>query len=169
MQDGTVIPVQVDAQGRLVAEGLAGPAGPAGPQGPQGEKGDPGTGGVVLPPNPADGAQLIWRSGGLAWSKTQLPPAPVDPNAGITWTARNSAADNAWNSVCWSPEAGLLVAVAYSGAGNRVMTSPDGITWTARNSAADNEWRSVCWSPEAGLFVAVAQTGTGNRVMTSPG
>jgi hypothetical protein len=36
MQDGTVIPVQVDAQGRLVAEGLQGPVGPAGPAGPQG-------------------------------------------------------------------------------------------------------------------------------------
>jgi hypothetical protein len=46
MQDGTVIPVQVDAQGRLVAEGLAGPAGAdstvPGPEGPQGPKGDAG-------------------------------------------------------------------------------------------------------------------------------
>jgi hypothetical protein len=68
--------------------------------------------------------------------------------------------------VCWSPEAGLFVAVANTGTGNRVMTSPDGITWTARTSAADNQWHSVTWSPEAGLFVAVAYSGTGNRVMT---
>jgi hypothetical protein len=70
--------------------------------------------------------------------------------------------------VTWAKELGLLVAVALSGTGNRVMTSPDGITWTARSSAADNQWLSVTWAKELGLLVAVAQTGTGNRVMTSP-
>jgi hypothetical protein len=48
-EDGSEVPVQVAADGRLVAEGLqgiagpqgiVGPAGPAGPQGPQGPKGD---------------------------------------------------------------------------------------------------------------------------------
>ena len=79
-----------------------------------------------------------------------------------------SSIDNVWRSVCWSPELALFVAVAFSGTGNRVMTSPDGITWTARTSAADNDWAAVCWSPERMLFVAVAGTGAGNRVMTSP-
>jgi hypothetical protein len=60
---------------------------------------------------------------------------------------------------------GLFVAVAYSGTGNRVMTSPDGITWTIRTSAADNDWAGVTYGN--GLFVAVAHSGTGNRVMTS--
>jgi len=55
------------------------------------------------------------------------------------------------------------VAVAYSGTGNRVMTSPDGISWTLRSSAADNDWLSVTYG--GGLFVAVASTGAGNRVM----
>jgi hypothetical protein len=36
MQDGTIVPVQVDAQGRLVAEGLQGVMGPSGPPGPVG-------------------------------------------------------------------------------------------------------------------------------------
>ena len=85
-----------------------------------------------------------------------------------TWTARTSAADNNWQSVCWSSELSLFVAVAATGTGNRVMTSPDGITWTTRTSAADNNWRSVCWASELSLFVAVANTGAGNRVMTSP-
>ena len=57
-----------------------------------------------------------------------------------TWTVRTSAADNAWLTVTWSPERGLFVAVAQTGTGNRVMTSPDGIAWTARASAADNQW-----------------------------
>jgi hypothetical protein len=85
-----------------------------------------------------------------------------------TWRAQASAADNEWLSVCWAAELGIFVAVAQSGTGNRVMTSPDGINWTARTSAANNDWRSVVWAPELGIFVAVAQTGTGNRVMTSP-
>jgi hypothetical protein len=57
------------------------------------------------------------------------------------------------------------VAVAYTGTGNRVMTSPDGVNWTIRSSAANNQWVEVCYGN--GLFVAVSATGTGNRVMTS--
>ncbi len=59
----------------------------------------------------------------------------------------------------------LFVAVANSGSGNRVMTSPDGITWTARSSASSNQWNCVTYG--GGLFVAVASSGTNNRVMTS--
>ena len=88
--------------------------------------------------------------------------------ASNAWVLRASAADNYWYGIAWSPELGLFCAVAYSGTGNRVMTSPDGINWTTRASAADNVWSSVAWSPELGLFAAVAATGTGNRVMTSP-
>lgn len=38
--NGDTLPVQVDATGRLVAEGLQGPEGPPGPPGPQGPGGD---------------------------------------------------------------------------------------------------------------------------------
>ena len=79
------------------------------------------------------------------------------------WTSRTTN-DNFWHDVTWGN--GLFVAVAYSGTGNRVMTSPDGVTWTTRTSAADNNWLGVTWGN--GLFVAVASSGTGNRVMTSP-
>ena len=87
---------------------------------------------------------------------------------GTAWTIRASAADNSWRAIAWSPELGLFAAVAYTGTGDRVMTSPDGINWTIRTSAADNSWRAIAWSPELGLFAAVADSGTGNRVMTSP-
>jgi hypothetical protein len=83
---------------------------------------------------------------------------------GVDWTIRTSAADNAWLGVAYGN--GLFVAVAISGSGNRVMTSPDGVNWTIRDSAADNNWLGVAYGN--GLFVAVANTGTGNRVMTSP-
>ena len=56
--------------------------------------------------------------------------------AGQSWTLRTSAADNDWRGVCYG--AGLFVAVAYAGVGNRVMTSPDGVNWTLRTTPADN-------------------------------
>jgi len=73
-------------------------------------------------------------------------------------------ADNAWRGIIYGN--GLFVAVASSGASNRVMTSPDGVVWTSQTSAADNNWHSVAYGN--GLFVAVAYSGSGNRVMTSP-
>jgi hypothetical protein len=84
-----------------------------------------------------------------------------------TWTTRTSAADNSWRSVCWSSELGMFCAVASSGTGNRVMTSPDGITWTSRTSI-DSQWEDVCWSPELGLFCAVSISGITSGVITSP-
>ena len=52
---------------------------------------------------------------------------------GITWTLRTSAADNRWSSVTYGN--GLFVAVAITGAGNRVMTSgkADYISFSANN------------------------------------
>jgi hypothetical protein len=80
---------------------------------------------------------------------TNNPDSKVDITGsvitGITWnantfTTRTSAADNNWRDVVWAPELGLFVAVAVSGTGNRVMTSPDGINWTTR-STNDNAWQ----------------------------
>ena len=84
---------------------------------------------------------------------------------GITWTSRTSAADNSWQAITYGN--GLFVAVAVTGTGNRVMTSPDGITWTIRTSAADNGWYGIAYGN--GLFVAVAYSGSGDRVMSSRG
>ena len=84
--------------------------------------------------------------------------------ASSVWNIGYSAADNNWNGIAYGN--GLFVAVADSGIGNRVMTSPDGITWTIRTSAADNYWQGITYGN--GLFVAVADSGIGNRVMTSP-
>jgi hypothetical protein len=87
---------------------------------------------------------------------------------GISWSSRSSAADNAWTSLCWSPQRELLVAAASSGTGNRIMTSADGLSWTVRSSPADLGWRSLCWSPQRRQFAAVSNSGAGNRVMVSP-
>ena len=85
------------------------------------------------------------------------------------WTSRTSASAQLWRSVCWSPELGIFVAVAQTGAvGVQVMTSPDGITWTSRTAASEQQWTSVVWSPELGILVAVARNGVvGVQVMTN--
>ena len=70
--NGETLPVQVDAFGRLVAEGLQGPEGPPGPPGPDGPPGE-----IELPPDPYEGALLGWLNGGLAWIGT--PPVPIPP------------------------------------------------------------------------------------------
>ncbi|MEY3600374.1 MAG: hypothetical protein RLZZ463_1151, partial [Bacteroidota bacterium] len=89
-----------------------------------------------------------------------------------SWTTQVAPSTNSWLSIAWGGPAGqeLFVAVAQSGTGNRVMTSPDGISWTSRNSVADNRWRSVVWGGPAGheLFVAVAESASSYGVMTSP-
>ena len=108
-------------------------------------------------------------NGNYTWVDQTTDVSPLVSNIYVsTWNTRTTAADNNWSSICWSPQLNLFVAVAHSGIGNRVMSSPDGINWTSRTSAADNGWSSVCWSQELNLFVAVASSGTGNRVMSSP-
>jgi hypothetical protein len=48
---------------------------------------------------------------------------------GVAWTSQASAADNGWYGVTWGGPSGQqkFVAVAVTGTGNRVMTSPDGL------------------------------------------
>ncbi|MBF0116847.1 MAG: hypothetical protein HQM04_17615 [Magnetococcales bacterium] len=103
--------------------------------------------------------QVLQSQGGTS------PPVWVTPGSTgeSAWTSRTAAANNTWQSVAYGN--GMFVAVANSGSGNRVMTSPDAINWTTRVSAADIQWVGVTYGN--GLFVAVSQTGT-NRVMTSP-
>jgi len=82
---------------------------------------------------------------------------------GINWTARTPAADNWWQAVAYGN--GLFVAVAKSGASNRIMTSPDGITWTARDSGINPDFSGVAYG--AGIWVAVANGSTGGTTFTS--
>lgn len=86
---------------------------------------------------------------------------------GEVWTERTAAdTTSTWQSIVWSPDLDLFVAVADSG-DNSVMTSSNGTNWTQQTVPEDNAWKSVTWSPELDLFVAIAGSGT-NRVMTSP-
>jgi hypothetical protein len=140
--DGQTLPVLGDEQGRvLVAGGAVGPEGeigPTGATGPQGEAGPTGATGAQGPTGPtgptgATGPQGVAGPTGATGAQGLTGPAGADavsypPMSGYwarqPWVTRSSAADNQWLSVCWSAEAGLFVAVANTGTGNRVMTSP---------------------------------------------
>ena len=84
------------------------------------------------------------------------------------WTSQTSPVDHDWYSIAWSPQLGMFAAVANTGTGNRVMTSPDGTAWTSQTTP-DQEWCAIAWSPELGMFTAVDR-GFGSptsRVMSS--
>jgi hypothetical protein len=88
---------------------------------------------------------------------------------GSTWGVKASD-ENAWTDVTYG--AGKFVAVASTGNGFNVMTSPDGDVWTAGNTAVDSYWTGITYGN--GLFLAVASGGDGQpnhanlRIMTSP-
>ena len=82
------------------------------------------------------------------------------------WPAKVAAANQTWNSICWSPELQLFCAVSSTGT-NRAMTSPDGTNWTLQALTTASNWMSICWSPELGLFCAVSASSSTN-VVTSP-
>ena len=109
-------------------------------------------------------------SGDISWSAVNgyyglakdaypgLNPLSSGIKAVRTWTSR-TVPSGAWNSVCWSPQRMLFVAVSIHTIS--VITSNDGISWINRNSTAQaGEWAAVCWSPQLTLFVAVSGTGT---------
>ncbi|MBD2757681.1 exo-alpha-sialidase [Spirosoma validum] len=91
------------------------------------------------------------------------------PGQAQYWTPRTTPADIEWSSVTYGN--GLFVAVAATGDGNQVMTSPDGVAWTLRRAAGSLTYRAVTYGN--GLFVALASNlssdgGEQYLVMTSP-
>ena len=88
-EDGVSVPVQVTADGRLVAQGLTGPAGPAGPQG---EPGTPSTvPGPTGPEGPAGPAGPPGPEGFATINEPKLGYIPIFD--GQDWVAVPSAGD----------------------------------------------------------------------------
>ena len=85
---------------------------------------------------------------------------------GAAWTRRD-APGNYWSALAWSPNLGVLVALADGTTGAKAATSADGgITWVDRTAGVPaGAWtpKGACWCPEIGLFLAV-----GDFVATSP-
>jgi hypothetical protein len=101
MQDGTVLPVQVDAQGRLVANGLEGPSGPPGPQG------DPGPTGSQGPQGP-EGPQGLQGPKGDQGATGPEGPGGLGVRAWVNFNGHNCAIRAAYN----------VSSVQHMGAGN---------------------------------------------------
>ena len=177
--------------GQTGQNGPSGSPGGPGPSGPPGQPGPTGAVGVSINATLTDISNFrittknrIYQeiSGGindLSWDAVNgyyglakdaypsLNPLSSGDLAVKTWTARVPANDDSWRDICWSPQLGLFVAVAFSGT-NRVMTSSDGINWDLKTAAQlSTTWVSVCWSPELRIFVAVAEGNLTNSVMTS--
>jgi uncharacterized protein (TIGR02145 family) len=102
---------------------------------------------------------------GIASSSITLTPVYSTTQTYMSsWTSTTPPVTSmAWQTVTYGNN--LFVAVAGSGTGDKVMTSPDGINWTQRTASSNNNWAGITFGD--GKFVAVAQSGTGNRVMTS--
>ena len=105
-----------------------------------------------------------------------LNPYSSGKNVVSNWIGRvqsGAYVNGLWQSVCWSSELGIFVAVASWEAGSIgiVMTSNNGINWTNISISAGLQvqgWTSVCWSPELSIFLAVSSKyNTSNRVMYS--
>lgn len=93
----------------------------------------------------------------------------------MEWKIQDVPIANEWYSITFGRpdnyQRGLFVAVAKSGNGDRVMTSPDGINWTIQYGAPNSNWMCVTFGTpfDSGLFVAVANGGNADSwVMTSP-
>jgi hypothetical protein len=82
---------------------------------------------------------------------------------GINWTARTLPVTGvALNSVCWSSDQGLLVAV---GDNNAVYTSPDAINWSQCTGPTNSKnWRFVVWAGGAiQKFCMIAGNASGSN------
>jgi hypothetical protein len=93
-------------------------------------------------------------------SGTQIMTSPT----GSTWTLRTTptpSVTNAYPSIVYSPEIGLIVcgSSGFANTTTAIMTSQDAITWTLRShtslgtSGQTRQLRAGAWSPELGLFV----------------
>ena len=82
--NGETLPVQVDATGRLVAEGLPGPEGPKGEDGAQGPPGD-----AAFEPYGPDGSVLAIEGGEPVWSTEPISGLPEPGPEGSILTIVN--------------------------------------------------------------------------------
>lgn len=117
----------------------------------------------------AASAALNWR--GLAFGNGVFVATAINSSTvmtspdGITWTSRTGAGNQQWFAVTFNEDTDEFVAVASSGAGNRVQRSADnGVTWTSEAASSQQNWRGVTYG--GGLYTAVAAE---SNVMTNDG
>lgn len=110
---------------------------------------------LLLPP----GDLVVISSDGLAWTSIALPLTLHAP----------------WKSIIWSPELGMLCAVAEQTAdtttGSTVMTSFTGTSWSgvpyAQTQGNESRFRNITWAPEYGMFLCGAFNNVDNKLLYS--
>lgn len=82
-------------------------------------------------------------------------------NDGISgWTLATTPLTANYNSVAFSPDLGLFVAVSDSSVTNNIMSSTNGVTWTARSKATTTALQGVEWCSWLQKFAACSAIGT---------
>lgn len=93
----------------------------------------------------------------VAVAATGLAPTQVaiSQDFGVTWrvSTNGAAAARQWHGINYGN--GVLIAVAYDGAGDQTMWSNDGgDTWTGVAEAVTRQWEHVVYSPELARWAA---------------
>lgn len=161
---GVEVPVQVDAQGRLVAEGLPGPAGPAGPAGDPGPQGIAGIAGPTGPAGPAGATGPAGPAGANGTNGTNGVGVPTGGTTGQV-LAKSSNTDYATQWVNQSsggstgPVLSAYAATALSGLGSGWKK----ITYSTVEYDTASCYASGRYTPNvAGYYMVTAGTSQSN-------
>jgi hypothetical protein len=106
----------------------------------------------------ADGAKnnLGWDGMFITYSSNRI---FYSSSNGIDWIKSENISTGAYNSIAWSKELGIFVAVNISSSqGSPVLISDDGIIWKNIN-AVSGQWSDVIWTPDYnnGTFIALSR------------
>lgn len=92
----------------------------------------------------------------------------ISTDKGQTWrySTNPAAAARAWNAINYGN--GVLIAVAYDGAGDQTMWSSDGgDTWNGVAEAVTRQWDGLIYAPELARWVAVAYDSLADNIQYS--
>ena len=120
-EGGTAVPVQITEEGKVVAIGEAGPAGPPGPPGQ-----------AEWPPNPIEGAFLVWLNGEPTWyaeSPIPTPPGFIGPIIQVDQNSLLIFEDDVDQNIFFN---GVQV----------YAVNADGSNWTGGNYNTSQMWSS---------------------------
>jgi photosystem II stability/assembly factor-like uncharacterized protein len=92
----------------------------------------------------------------------------ISTDGGATWavSAGGAAVTRAWNAINYGN--GVLIAVAYDGAGDQTMWSNDGgDSWNGVAESVTRQWDGIVFSPDLARWLAVALDSFTDNVMYS--
>lgn len=105
----------------------------------------------------ADGLDLFIAGGYKTASTARI----MTSSNATTWTAISITGISQINSIAWSPELKLVIALSTnSGSSTKGIYSRDGVNWSSliTNISQTEQLEQIAWSPTLGMFVAVLNT-----------